>query len=75
MATYEYRCERCGLFDIDRAMGTAPRAMACPTCGAEAARVFSAPLLTRTPAALGKALAREERSGYEPEVVTRVPPK
>jgi len=75
LATYEYRCGGCGPFELDRPMGTAPPRMACPTCATDAARVFSAPLLARTPKALGNALTREERSAYEPEVVTRVPPK
>jgi hypothetical protein len=38
-------------------------------------RLYSAPGLFKTPPALAKALARSEKSAYEPEVVRREPPK
>ncbi|MGC4806984.1 FmdB family zinc ribbon protein [Micromonospora sp. DT233] len=73
MATYEYRCQRDGSFDTALPIGTAGAAAPCPRCGRPAARVFTAPRLTRTPAALRHAIDRTERSAETPEVVTRVP--
>jgi putative FmdB family regulatory protein len=74
MATYEYRCPGCGPFLLSLPIGTAPARAGCPGCRTAAARVFTPPLLNRTPAALGRALAREEASRDRPEVVHRVPP-
>jgi putative FmdB family regulatory protein len=74
MATYEYRCDRDGMFDVTRPLGTAPTTVACPACGSEAQRVISLPTIrcgTRT--AFTAAIEHAEKSGYEPEVVTSVP--
>ncbi|GAA0523799.1 hypothetical protein GCM10011581_49500 [Saccharopolyspora subtropica] len=73
MATYEYDCPRCGRFETRQPMGTAAAARDCPECRGPARRIFSVPHLASTPAPLGAALAREERSRDEPEVVTEVP--
>jgi putative FmdB family regulatory protein len=72
---YEYRCEIDGVFEVMRALGTAPDCVACPTCGSEATRgVFSAPSL-RNVSRIGlyAAIDHAEKSRYEPEVVTSVP--
>ena len=45
MSLYEYRCERDGLFDVARPLGTAPPTFACPTCGRDASRAISAPMV------------------------------
>jgi putative FmdB family regulatory protein len=74
MATYEYRCDEDGAFEVMRALGTAPASVPCPACARESRRVFSPPMLTSTPRALGAALDRAEKSGHEPEVVTSLPP-
>ena len=74
MATYEYRCDEDGAFDVTRALGTAPASLPCPACSSEARRVFSPPMLTSTPRALGAAIDHAEKSAHEPEVVTSVPP-
>ncbi|MDA3630286.1 FmdB family zinc ribbon protein [Saccharopolyspora oryzae] len=73
MATYEYDCPRCGRFETRQPMGTAADSHTCPTCLGNAHRVFSAPHLNAVPEQLSAALAREERSRAEPEVVTEVP--
>jgi putative FmdB family regulatory protein len=73
MATYEYRCTAHGAFTVHRPMGTASGAETCPSCGGDAARVFTAPLVARTPAALAGARAAEDRSRDRPDVVTEVP--
>ena len=74
MATYEYRCERDGVFDVTRPLGTAPESVACAVCGGAAMRVFSIPMVksgART--AWNAAIERAERSRHEPEVVTSLP--
>ncbi|MCX4472570.1 Zinc ribbon domain protein [Micromonospora sp. MW-13] len=73
MATYEYRCQQDGSFDTTLPIGAAGPAARCPRCGGRAARVFSAPRLSRTPAPLRQAIDRAERSAEAPDVVTRVP--
>ncbi len=32
MATYEYRCDEDGAFEVTRALGTAPESVPCPAC-------------------------------------------
>jgi putative FmdB family regulatory protein len=46
MATYDYRCERDGVFELTLPIGTAPTDAPCPECGEDAPRIFSAPLTT-----------------------------
>jgi putative FmdB family regulatory protein len=74
MATYQYRCAGCGVFDVVRPIGQALPEERCETCGDRARRVFTAPMLTRTPAALARALRAQEAGAHEPCVVTEVPP-
>jgi putative FmdB family regulatory protein len=74
MAFYDYRCESDGVFEISRPLGTAPGTAACPVCRAEAARVFTTPMLATTaPKALVSAIDHAEKSRHEPEVVTSIP--
>ena len=74
MATYEYRCDQDGLFDITRPLGTAPESATCPACGAEATRVISVPMFRRgTRSAMVVAMEHAEKSRYEPDVVTSLP--
>jgi len=40
MPTYEYRCHKCGIFEIDQAINEKPITN-CPDCGAEVKRVIS----------------------------------
>jgi putative FmdB family regulatory protein len=75
VATYEYRCSHCGCFVQRMPMGTATAFAACPTCGQDAKRVFSAPMTYRTAKPLATMLAREEASRDHPQVVDRVPPR
>ncbi|NDL59691.1 FmdB family zinc ribbon protein [Phytoactinopolyspora mesophila] len=75
MALYEYRCAGCGIFEVARAMGSAPSSHPCARCGSDARRSFSIPHVNRAPTPLRKALDRAEKSRDEPAVVTRVPPQ
>jgi putative FmdB family regulatory protein len=75
VAIYEYRCERDGLFEQTLPLGTAPASAPCPTCSHQAIRVFSAPLLkSASRSAWTAAIDRADKSRFEPEVVTSLPP-
>jgi putative FmdB family regulatory protein len=74
VAIYEYRCRADGPFEVVRPIGTAPASIACPVCASEAERVFSSPMVSLAPRALVAALEHEEKTRYEPEVVTSLPP-
>jgi putative FmdB family regulatory protein len=41
MAIYEYKCQRCGSFELVKSMRDACSRDKCPTCGNEAPRVYS----------------------------------
>ncbi|MEV5826753.1 zinc ribbon domain-containing protein [Spirillospora sp. NPDC052242] len=71
VAIYRYRCAECGAFDVARPIGTAGAAEPCPGCGRAGARVFTPPLVARTPGALTRALDAREASAHEPRVVRR----
>jgi putative FmdB family regulatory protein len=73
VAIYEYRCAQDGAFDVALPIGTAPPSVACPECASESARVFTNPMVSFAPRALVAALDHEEKSRYEPEVVTSLP--
>jgi putative FmdB family regulatory protein len=75
MATYAYRCDRDGDFDVSRPIGAAARKSLCPVCNREAARVFRAPMLSLASRALVAAIDRAEKTSDEPEMVSAVPPR
>jgi putative FmdB family regulatory protein len=74
MPIYEYRCPRCDVFEVVRAMGAAQGVDACPTCGEPAVRRFTAPHLARTGTAAFRLLDATNRSASEPQVVSGSPP-
>jgi putative FmdB family regulatory protein len=67
---YAFMCDGCGPFDLVRPMAEASSAVACPTCGARARRVFTPPGLALLATPVRRALDLEEKSAHEPEVVT-----
>jgi putative FmdB family regulatory protein len=67
---YAFRCADCGSFDLQRPMAEAGLPAPCPACGAPAERVFTPPGLALLPAPTRRALALEEKSAHEPEVVS-----
>jgi putative FmdB family regulatory protein len=73
MATYRYRCTGCGSFDVTRPIGEALPEEPCQACGDQALRVFTPPMIARTPVALARALRAQEASAHEPRVVGAVP--
>lgn len=75
MAIYEYRCDRDGLFDRTLPLGTAPESVVCAKCGGAARRVFSAPMYrSATRRAWTAAMDHADKSRFEPEVVSSLPP-
>ncbi len=72
MAMYDYCCSVCGTFEATRPMNDAS-VMCCVGCGGVAARVFGVPNVAQMGSALRGALAREERSAHDPQVVRRTP--
>ena len=74
MATYEYRCDQDGVFDVIRPLGTAPESVACSVCGGEARRVISMPMIRcGSRNAWTAAIDHAEKSRHEPDVVTSLP--
>jgi putative FmdB family regulatory protein len=73
VATYEYRCDQDGVFEVTRPLGTAPESVTCSVCGSEARRVFSIPMVLRGSRALVAAIDHAEKSRDEPDVVTSLP--
>jgi hypothetical protein len=73
MATFSYRCAQDGLIDVVRPVGTALPRTACPTCGNDAVRVFTAPMLSLASPALVAAIDRSERTREQPDVVAGPP--
>lgn len=74
MATFEYRCPQDGDFEVSRPIGTAAPLVRCAACGADAVRVFTAPMLTLAPRAIVAAIDLSERTRDEPAVVSSLPP-
>ncbi|MFI0374010.1 FmdB family zinc ribbon protein [Actinomadura sp. 1N219] len=74
MVTYQYRCARCGPFDLALPMGRARPEERCAQCDGTARRVYTAPSLTRPGAPLTRALDAQAASRHEPQVVTTAPP-
>jgi putative FmdB family regulatory protein len=73
MSMYEYRCDQHGSFDLQTSMGDAQPRTACPECGLQVPRVFTAPMTSSTPRSVTSVLDRTEKSRYEPEVVSSLP--
>lgn len=74
MATYGFRCREDGEFDVEAPMGSAGSVAACPSCGHDGARVFSAPMLALADRRLVASIDRADKSRDEPDVVTSLPP-
>lgn len=77
MPVYEFRCPRCGPFDLRRGLQDPTDAASCPSCAEPARRVYTAPggTLPRGPLrSAGQAdRARFDRSRSGEPVVTGPP--
>ncbi len=75
MAIYEYLCDQDGEFEVMRRLGTALETEPCPSCGKQARRVFSMPMLrSASRSGWNAAIDHAEKSRFEPEVVSSLPP-
>ncbi|HEY0009227.1 MAG TPA: zinc ribbon domain-containing protein [Tepidisphaeraceae bacterium] len=68
MPLYEFECEECGTFDVFRPLSRAGEAAACPTCAAEASRVWCAPAVAAMSPLQRNAAERNEKSRHDPHV-------
>lgn len=73
MARYDFRCGRCGVFEIAYAMGAAPARADCPGCQEPSPRVWSAAAVLPGRTALGRAMDADRRSAHEPAVAAAPP--
>lgn len=75
MAVYVYRCDEHGVAEQSVAIGTAQPTVPCPTCGAVAVRVFTAPRLSFGDSTRRALIDRTERTRDEPDVVSSPAPR
>lgn len=73
MATYLFRCPSCAVFERRLPMESVTTASTCPSCGASAARVYTAPGLTTTSGALDRAVDAAGSSADNPHVTRTIP--
>lgn len=75
MTTYEYRCDSDAVsVEVQFPLGTAPESITCERCGGPARRVFSTPMLRRSPRRdLVAAIDHAEKTRTDPDVVTSLP--
>jgi putative FmdB family regulatory protein len=71
MPIYEYECDSHGGFELELPMRAAGGGAACPDCGATARRLLSVPNVAQLSSSNRKAHAINERSRFEPRLVTR----
>ncbi|HEX8341260.1 MAG TPA: zinc ribbon domain-containing protein [Tepidisphaeraceae bacterium] len=68
MPLYEFQCSECGSFDVFRPISRAAEPVACPTCDAEATRVWCAPAVASLSPLQRSAAERNEKSRHEPHM-------
>lgn len=73
MATYVFRCPDCSVFEVIQPMTSLTPTHPCPSCTGESPRVFTAPHLATTPAALHRAIDAADASAEAPQVVRSIP--
>ena len=66
MPLYDYKCAECGPFDVWRKMAEVTTPLACPSCGATAARVFTAPNISLSTGSLSRV-----GNSIEPRLIKR----
>jgi putative FmdB family regulatory protein len=73
MATYLFRCPDCSVFEVVIPMSSLRPTHPCPSCTGESRRVWTAPALATTPAALHRAVDAADASAEAPQVVRSIP--
>jgi putative FmdB family regulatory protein len=73
MATYLFRCPDCSVFEVVQPMAALRPTSPCPACGADAARVYTAPALATVPTGTHRAIEAADASAETPQVVRAIP--
>ena len=73
MATYRYRCDAHGPFDVSTPIGTAPVAYPCPGCAGASTRIYTAPMLGLAPRDAVALIDRTRATADTPSVVSSPP--
>lgn len=73
MANYTYRCSEHGAAVTAFPVGTAPSVVNCPTCGEQAKRVYTAPMMSAADPARMNLIDSTHATADSPEVVTSIP--
>jgi putative FmdB family regulatory protein len=71
MPLYDFFCDSCGPYEVQRTVSAAPDPAPCPACRADGRRVFHPPGIVRTPAGMRRARDLEESSAHEPSLTAR----
>ena len=71
MPLYDYECEICGVFTLQRAISKRDEAAECEECGLMASLLISAPALALMNPGVRKAIATNERSQNAPGIRNR----
>lgn len=71
MPIYEYECSSHGGFELELPMRAAGSDARCPDCGSSSRRLLSVPNVAQLSSSNRKAHAINERSRFEPRVVSR----
>ena len=66
MPLYDYKCDRCGPFEVLHAMAETVTPKACPDCDDSASRIFTAPNIS-----LGSGSLMKRVGLKEPRIVKR----
>jgi putative FmdB family regulatory protein len=74
MPVYAFTCEACGPFDLARPMAESGAPARCPSCGADAGRVYTPPGIALLDRPVRRALDVEEKSAHEPDVLAEKRP-
>ena len=66
MPLYDYRCDRCGPFEVWHKMAETSTPRVCPDCDAIASRIFTAPNIS-----LGSSSLLQKVGSSDPRIVKR----
>lgn len=70
---YEFRCSRCGIFELSLPLGAAPATVRCGSCGGPSARRYHGAALVSARTPLRQAREAASRSAGEPELTSGPP--
>jgi len=73
VAAYDYRCRVHGDVEERFPIGLAPATIRCPTCDADAVRVYGSAAVVSHDPLTSKMMSRQQLSGERPMVVERSP--